>query len=259
MKIGLALSGGGARGIAHFGVLKALEELGVEVHEISGTSAGAIAAAFYAHNYTPEEAMKHVASTNLFKIVWPAFSWRGLFNISKAEEVFRKYFEEDSFDNARLPFKVIATNLNTGEGEVFSEGQLVKPMMASCCLPFIFDPVDINGSLYVDGGIVNNLPAEVLKETCDVVIGVNVVPIIKENDLSGMKKMIERISMVAISANVNKSRKQCDILIEPKELRSFGTFDLKQAKKIFDIGYEATHHIFEMDKDLEVVKKVKGL
>lgn len=248
MRVGLALSGGGARGLAHFGVLKALEELGVEVHEVAGTSAGAIAGAFYAHGYSPEEAMKHVSGTNLFKVVWPAFSWRGLFNISKAEEVFRKYFDDDSFESTQLPFKVVATNLNTGLKEVFSEGPLVRPMMASCCLPFIFDPVQINGQLYVDGGIVNNLPAEVLRETCDVVIGVNVVPVIKDDNLSGMKKMIERISMVAISANVNSSRKHCDVLVEPRELRSFGTFDLKQAQEIFNIGYESTHHIFEMDK-----------
>ncbi len=256
MRVGLALSGGGARGLAHFGVLKALEELGVEVHEIAGTSAGAIAGAFYANGYSPEEAMKHVSSTSLFKVVWPAFSWRGLFNISKAEEVFRKYFENDSFENTRMPFRVVATNLNSGQREVFSEGPLVRPMMASCCLPFIFDPVEINGQLYVDGGIVNNLPAEVLKETCDIVIGVNVVPVIHDDDLSGMKKMIERISMVAISANVNSSRKQCDVLIEPRELRSFGTFDLKQAQGIFDIGYESTHHLFELDREESPVKSL---
>lgn len=249
MKVGLALSGGGARGLAHFGVLKALNELGVEIDEIAGTSAGALAGAFYAHGYKPEEAMKHVSGTNLFKVVWPAFSWKGLFNISKAEEVFRKYFEEDSFESAQIPFKVVATNLNTGKLEVFSNGPLVRPMMASCCLPFIFDPVEINGQLYVDGGIVNNLPTEVLKETCDIVIGVNVVPVIQDDNLRGMKKMIERISMVAISANVNSSRKHCDVLIEPRELRSFGTFDMKQAQDIFDIGYEATHHIFDIDKE----------
>lgn len=256
MRVGLALSGGGARGIAHFGVFKALEELGVEIHEVSGTSAGAIAGAFYTHGYSPEEGMKHVGSTSLLKLIWPAFSLRGLFNISRAEEMFLKYFKEDSFESANRPLKVIATNLNTGKSETFSEGRLVQALTASCCLPFIFDPVEIDGQLYVDGGLVNNLPAEALKETCDVIIGVNVVPVIPDDNLGGVKKMIERISMVTISANVNGSRKHCDLLIEPHELRSYGTFDLKRAQGIFDIGYEATHHAFEMNKDNEVIKRL---
>ncbi|MFY0592153.1 patatin-like phospholipase family protein [Roseivirga sp.] len=249
MKVGIALSGGGARGIAHLGVLKALEELGITIDFISGTSAGSIVGAFYANGFSPEEIMKIVSKTNLFQIVWPAFSWKGIFSMSRSEDAFRKHFKRDDFSATKIPLKIVATNLNTGEPQVFDEGVLVKPMMASCCIPFVFDPININDQLYVDGGLVSNLPVEAIRKESDFVIAVNVSPVLKEESLGGTKKMIERISMVSINSNVTRSKKMCDLLIEPKGLRSYGTFDIKMAKEIFELGYEATHYVFENQKN----------
>lgn len=257
MKVGLALSGGGARGFAHFGVLKALEELGVQVDMVSGTSAGSIVGAFHASGYAVDEAKSLASKTNLFKVVWPAFSWKGVFSMSRSEDIFKKHFPNDDFSATKIPLYVTATNLNTGQPEVFSKGELIKPMMASCCIPFIFDPIKINKNVYVDGGLVNNLPAEAIRDQCDIVIGVNVSPVLKEDTLGGTKKMIERISMVSINANVDKSKTLCDIVIEPKSLREYGTFDLKSADEMFNIGYESTHYIFETEQKLKVIQKLK--
>ncbi|MBO3697484.1 patatin-like phospholipase family protein [Roseivirga sp. E12] len=256
MKVGLALSGGGARGFAHFGVLKALEELGIKVDVISGTSAGSVVGAFHAYGYDVDEAKILVSKTNLFKVVWPAFSWKGVFSMSRSEDIFKKHFPKDDFSAAQIPLHIVATNLNTGQPEIFKEGAIIKPMMASCCIPFIFDPVKIGQNVYIDGGLVNNLPAEAIRDQCDVVIGVNVSPVLKEETLSGTKKMIERISMVSINANVAKSKLKCDLVIEPKSLREYGTFDLKRSDEIYDIGYQAAHHIFETEQKLEVVQKL---
>ncbi|WP_421978899.1 patatin-like phospholipase family protein [Roseivirga seohaensis] len=256
MKTGIALSGGGARGFAHFGVLQALDELGIEINAVSGTSAGSIAGAFYAHGYKPTDALELISKTNLFKIIWPAFSLSGLINMSKSEDVFKKFFKEDTFDNAQIPLQIIATNLNEGRKHVFSTGPLVKAMMASSCIPFIFDPVRIGDEAYVDGGIVNNLPAEVLRSTCDIVIGVSVAPVIRENELGGPKRMIERISMVGINANVSASKEHCDILIEPTSLRKYSTFDMKKAHEIYKIGYESAHHYFDTHQDDPAVIKL---
>lgn len=256
MKTGIALSGGGARGFAHLGVLQAMNEMGIEIDEISGTSAGSIAAAFYASGYAPKVALEAIANTNLFKIIWPAFSLSGLINMSKSEVVFRKFFDDDTFSKTKIPLKIIATNLNEGKRQVFSTGPLVRAMMASSCIPFIFDPVKIGEHSYVDGGIVNSLPSEALRESCDIVIGVNAAPIVKVDYLGGPKKMIERVSMLSINANVEISKKECDILIEPKELRKFGTFDVKKAHDIYQIGYEATMHYFNMNADNSFVKQL---
>lgn len=257
MKVGLALSGGGARGFAHFGVLKALEELGVQVDMVSGTSAGSIVGAFHAFGYAVDEAKSLASKTNLFKVVWPAFSWKGVFSMSRSEDIFKKHFPDDDFSATKIPLYVTTTNLNTGQPEVFSKGEMIKPLMASCCIPFIFDPIKIDKGVYVDGGLVNNLPAEAIRDQCDIVIGVNVSPVLKEDALQGTKKMIERISMVSINANVDKSKTLCDIVIEPKSLREYGTFDLKSADKMFNIGYEATHYIFETEQKLKVIQKLK--
>jgi len=256
MRVGLALSGGGARGIAHLGVLKAFEERGIEIHELSGTSAGSIAAAFYTHGYSPEEALHVITKTNLFKVVWPAFSWSGLLSTSKGEAIINQYLEADSFNQADRPLKIVAANLNSGKAEVFTSGSLVKALMASSCIPFMFEPVKIDGQQYIDGGIVNNLPAECLRDSCDVVIGVNVVPVIPQDDFGGVKRMVERVSMIALSANVHASTKLCDLVITPRELRRFGTLDIKYARDIFEIGYEYAHHVLEMEKDEEPIKSL---
>jgi NTE family protein len=208
MKVGLALSGGGARGFAHLGVLKALEEANIKVDMLSGASAGSMAAAFYSYGYKPEEILKIFESTSLLKLVWPAFSFTGLLSIQKTESVYKNFLEEDTFEDAKIPLYISTTNLNEGKAEMFSSGSLRQAIMASCCIPFIFDPIKIGTDYYVDGGILNNLPTEVLKEKgCDFIIGVNVAPVIKEPNLSGPKRMIERVSVLALSANVSYSSK----------------------------------------------------
>lgn len=256
MKVGLALSGGGARGFAHLGVLKALEEANIKVDMLSGASAGSMAAAFYSYGYKPEEILKIFESTSLLKLVWPAFSFTGLLSIQKTESVYKNFLDEDTFEDAKIPLYISTTNLNEGKAEMFSSGSLRQAIMASCCIPFIFDPIKIGTDYYVDGGILNNLPTEVLKEKgCDFIIGVNVAPVIKEPNLSGPKRMIERVSVLALSANVSYSSKFCDLYIKPAELRKFGTFDFKKSRELFEIGYEYTKSMLETpdNKKLELL------
>ena len=245
MKVGIALSGGGARGIAHLGVLQALTDQGIEISVISGASAGSIAAAFYAYGYSPQEILKIMDNTNLLSLAWPAFSSRGLLSISKSERVYKKYLEKDSFEGVKIPLFIATTNLNTGSPEMFNSGSLYKAIMASCSIPFIFDPIKIDQHYYVDGGILNNLPTEILRDKCDFLIGVNVAPVVPEENLGGPKKMIERVSMLALSANVLSSSKLCDLYIKPNELRKYGTFDFKKSSELFKIGYEYTQHMLE--------------
>lgn len=257
MRIGLALSGGGARGIAHLGVLQALDEAGIKVDVISGASAGSIAAAFYAYGYSPSEILKILEKTNLLKIAWPAFSTTGLLNIQRTEPIYAKYLADDHFEKLQIPLFISTTNLNSGKAEMFNTGSVRQAIMASCCIPMIFEPVKIKGQHYVDGGIVNNMPTEVLlREHCDYIIGVNVVPIVPEDTFDGPKKMIERISMLALSANVEMSAKLCDFYLNPREIRNFGTFDFKKSKELFEIGYEYTKYHLEILPDNDRLQQV---
>ena len=141
MKIGLVLSGGGARGIAHLGVIKALQEMGVTFDQIAGTSAGAIAGALTAAGYSPDESLKLIESSSFMKHLRPAWNRMGLLRIDTVVDLYRKQIPHDSFEGLNIPLHVVAVDLNEGEQVIFDEGELIRPVLASCCLPGIFEPM----------------------------------------------------------------------------------------------------------------------
>jgi NTE family protein len=237
--IGVALSGGGARGIAHLGVLKALNESNIYPDIISGTSAGSIVGALYCAGYTPDESLKIVKDTNALSVFSPSFSWKGLLKIDKLAKVLKDYLPA-SFEELKTPLFVAATEINKGEITYFNSGPLIPTILASSCIPVIFKPVVIDGANYVDGGILNNLPAEALKDKADVIIGVSCNPNGRVTGLNNAKVLMERSALLAINGNTMKSKVLCDAFIEPKNLARFSGFNLSQAQDIFDVGYNFT-------------------
>src|SRR5438105_4700045 len=152
--INIILSGGGARGIAHLGVIKALLENDFRINAISGVSSGAIAGAFIAKGLTPEEVLEVAVENSNFNIRRPPFRL-GFFNKNIMEQVLHKYFPSDSFSDLKIPLYISATNINTSTTDYFSSGELIKPLIASSALPVLFSPVEINGFQYLDGGMLN--------------------------------------------------------------------------------------------------------
>lgn len=250
MKIGIALSGGGARGIAHLGVLKALDEAGIEISAISGTSAGAIAGALYANGYDPEEVLNIIISTSFFRLIRPAISKTGILKMSPAEGIYRKYLPHNDFAKLKIPLTVAATDLKRGKTVFFNSGDLIKSVMASSCIPVIFDPVEIDGEFYVDGGVLNNLPAEPLLEQCDFIIGVNTNKVSPDYNLKNFRDLLERVLLMAINYNAYDRAKYCQVLLEPTEIFRHSAFDVQHAKAIFKIGYEHTKHALANDTEL---------
>lgn len=240
MKIGLALSGGGARGVAHLGVLKALLEHGIEPTMISGVSAGAIAGSLYAAGYQPDEVLEIIISTKMFRFLRPAMSRVGILKMERTDELYLKYLTGNSFEALKVPLIVSATNLNRGETVYFDRGELIKPIQASSCIPVLFEPVQINGNTYVDGGILNNLPVEPLLDTCDCIIGVHTNPYDTKQKFTSMRAVMERSLLLAVQYNVKVRIKHCDLFIEPTALKRYATFDIAKAREIFDIGYQHT-------------------
>ena len=237
MSLGLVLSGGGTRGFAHLGAIKALEELGYKPTMISGASAGAIAGAFYCYGYSPDEIFEIIIKTNVFKIVRPALNSRGLLKLDVVEDVLLEYLPENDFESLKIPLFVAATNLVKGHITFFSKGELIKPVIASSCVPLIFTPIAIEEEVYVDGGILNNLPVEPLIGHCDKIIGVHTNPISDNFEPSGWRGLIERTALMSINTNVQSRKHYCDLFIEPTELEKYKVFDLKRAEEVFDIGY----------------------
>ena len=249
MKIGLVLSGGGARGIAHLGVIKALNELNLQPYAIAGTSAGAIVGAMTAAGYSPDFVMDILLSTSIFKHLKPAFNRFGLFKIEQIATIFQQYLPHNSFENLKIPLTIAATDLDKGEIVYFDKGELIKPILASCCLPGIFEPVKFEGKTFIDGGVMNNLPIEPLQKTCDFIIGVNVTPIGSGEKIGSMKDVLMRSLYMAINQNSQVKLRQCNLAIEPPELYKYNGLSLSNAKNMFKIGYEYTLKVAEKKFD----------
>jgi NTE family protein len=238
MTIGIALSGGGARGISHLGVLKALNELGVHLDYISGTSTGALVGALYSYGLPPERILELIINTRFFSSLRPAWTWTGLVNMDGLRELILKLIPENNFDALKIPVTIAATNLTKGKVEYFTAGQLIPAVLASCCVPVLFNPVQVNGEVYVDGGVTDNLPSKSIRDKCDLLIGSHCNYVSNEFDVKNFRSVIERSLLMAISGNTTVSKELCDILIEPPALANISVFDVKNAALLFDNGYE---------------------
>ncbi|MEK6780749.1 MAG: patatin-like phospholipase family protein [Bacteroidota bacterium] len=244
MKLGLVLSGGGARGVAHVGVLKALDEMGVKFSIASGTSAGSIVAALYAYGYQPDEIFSITKNLSIFKSVSPAWTWAGLLKMDGLKTLLHKYIPENNFSALKIPLTVAATEIRKGIVHYFTEGELVPAIVSSCSIPAIFHPVSYNGGLYVDGGLCDNLPVLPIRDKCDFVVGSHCNHIGSEFDISSLKVAIERSLLIAISSNTLVSRQMCDVFIEPPGMNRYSSLAVGKAQEIFDYGYQFTKQNF---------------
>jgi NTE family protein len=238
MKIGIALSGGGARGISHLGILKALNEFGVKLDYIAGTSTGALVGALYSYGLSPEKILDIIINTRFFYSLRPAWTWTGLVNVDGLHELLLRLMPENSFNALKIPVTIVATNLKRGKAEYFNSGELIPRILASCCVPVIFNPVRLNGEMYVDGGIIDNLPSKPLRAKCDLLIGCSCNFVSDDFQVKNFRSVIERSLLIAINGNTNISKQECDIMIEPPGLGNTSAFDVKKMESLFNIGYE---------------------
>jgi len=237
-KIGLALSGGGIRGVAHLGVLQALSDRGIEFSHISGTSAGAIAAAFFAGGYTPKETLEIIKVAHLLRRLRPSIGSTGLLSILHVEDLLKEYFPDNNFSKLKIPISVTSVDLGEGKLVYFNDGELVKSLLASCCLPGLFKPIIINGHMFVDGGILNNFPVEPLVGNCDLIIGVTCNHLAPVTEIHSFGQMVDRAAMLATNSGLDAHKRLCDVVIEPHGLGTYGIFDTSYAEYIYMIGYE---------------------
>jgi NTE family protein len=249
-KIGIVLSGGGARGIAQLGILKALEEFGIKPSLISGTSAGAIAGAFYSGGFSIPEILKIIKKGHFFSFSNILIEKQGLFSMKGFEKVYSQYFKTNSFADLNIPLYVAATDILKGELTYFSSGNLSQALMASSCIPVVFQPITYQNSMFVDGGVLNNFPIEPLLNQCDIIIGIYVNSIKKEVEEIHMNNIIDRSFHLALSSSVRNKIDQCSLYIEPPNMSQFGIFELKRAQEIYDYGYDYGLSLEEKIKEL---------
>lgn len=240
-RIGYALSGGGAKGFAHAGAIKALEEKNIRPDVIAGTSAGSVVGAFYSAGISPDDmcnAFRQRVVSDFIKLSVPRGG--GFFK----SDGFIKFLQDNilykNIEDLPLPLYIIATDFDNGKMVVFDSGELATRVMASSSVPIFFKPMVIDGVHYVDGGLFKNFPVSIIRDMCDFVIGINVSPMItRYSDGDSVFSVASQAYHYMSKANTLEDKKMCDILIEIEDVSKYGTYDLKSAYEIFEIGYNA--------------------
>ena len=240
-KVGLALSGGGLRGIGHLGAIKALEEHGFEPAILSGCSAGAIIGAFYAAGYSVDDMLRIVQENDLF----PATSLRlratGFVNTRFLSKLLQKHMPINTFESLKKPLYVGATDLLAGKMKYFHSGVLDEVLLASSSVPVLFPAVKREDAIYYDGGLLDNLPIQPLIGQCNFLIGVHVnAPDKVTADQLTAVKSLDRIVHLAIGRSVAQNATRCDLFIEPPDMLQFGMFGKKDLMRIFEHVYTHT-------------------
>lgn len=244
-KIGLALSGGGAKGFAHLGVFKLLEESGLKPDIISGTSAGSLMGVLFADGYSADEIKNMFIGREFSEFAQLQIPKSGLFNYDRFQEFLKRHLRNKRIEDLPIPTVIVATDLDRGCSHEFRSGPIVEAVTASCCMPIVFSPVLINGVHYVDGGLFRNFPVSTIRDECEYVIGVNVSPLIPQRYKQTLLHIAERTYHYVFKANAIEDRELCDILIEAKEVGLYKTFDLENINLISEIGYEAAVKAFQ--------------
>jgi NTE family protein len=239
-KIGLVLSGGGARGFAHLGVIQALNEAGIFPDVISGTSAGSIVGVLNADGYSPKEILKLTNSNSRLHFIRPVVSRDGLLQISGVVRILKDSLRAKTFEELKIPLFVTATDLNNGRVDYFSSGELLKVIIASSSIPVLFKPVVIDNKYYVDGGVLDNLPIKPIEHKCHYTIGSFVNPTGYEENVTNLISIAERTFLLSMSKEVGEKAKKFDLFIAPLELRNFKILDFEKSKELFQLGYRAT-------------------
>ncbi len=239
------LSGGGCRGFAHLGVVKALQEFGISPCEISGTSAGAIAGVFLADGFSPNE-IKEMFITQLKINMFP-LNWfkPGLVSMKNIEEFLQKNLRHTKFEELQIPLYVTATNFINGMQKVFHKGNIIESVLAACSIPVLFPSVVIDEIPYVDGGLSNNLPVEPFSGRKSEVVSVYVNPVKPFNPKEGTLEVMDRAIHLSFREIVSQSAEGCYLYIEPANLDKFDLFDIHKLSEIFEVGYNSTKTILQ--------------
>ncbi|HRZ96912.1 MAG TPA: patatin-like phospholipase family protein [Paludibacter sp.] len=245
-KIGIALSGGGIKGLCHAGVLKALEEKNIKPDIISGVSAGAIVGALYADGYTPDEIAELFEDISFRQMTNFHIPDGGLFRIDAFEDFMSRTLRAKTFEELKIPLRIVATDLDKGQSVTFTEGDLIDPIIASCSIPILFIPKKINGVNYVDGGVLKNFPVSTISDECEKVIGINASPLVAEEYKLSIMNVASRTYHFMFKANILSDKELCDLLIEPVDMGNYDTFDVDKGREIFDLGYKSTKELLDL-------------
>lgn len=247
--LGLVLSGGGAKGFAHLGAIQALNENGLYPEVITGTSAGAFAGVLYADGHTPREIASFFKQKKFQEFAELGIPHAGFFKSTRFCSFLETHLNARRFEDLKIPLRVVATDIENGTFKVFTEGDVIPTVVASCSVPLVFAPIEIEGRYYVDGGLLKNFPVSTIRKDCRKVFGVNVSPIRPLGYKHSLKYVAERTFHYMSSSNTVQDRKLCDYLVESADLSSYSMFDLDNVDEIFNAGYTLAMQYIDKERD----------
>ena len=243
-KIALVLGGGAARGFAHVGVIRALEQEKIPIDMIVGTSVGSLIGAIYANDMNSFE-LEWTAFTlgkdDLFDHgIFSAIAGMGLARGDKLEEFVRTKVSTANIEDLKLPFAAVATDLNRGTRVVLDKGSVARAVRASSAIPGVFNPVEFQGRLLVDGGLMDNIPISVAREKgADIVIAVDISENVVNFNITNIVKVVLQSVNIMFDENCKNKKKDADVLIAPA-VGDVGMLDFTQKKRCMQAGIEAT-------------------
>ena len=238
--IGLALGGGAAKGVAHIGVLKALEDANIEVDYIAGTSVGAMIAALYAFKVDVETIGSLARRLTMSKVTSFKLNKTGFFSTESLRELMLEYVGDVAIEDAAIPLSIVATDINSGEEIILTSGSVVDAVCASAAIPGIYIPVEINGRTLVDGGLVQNVPVEALQTAgAGVTIASHLNSVSHYQEISHVLDVMRNAFEIAVSQHTQDQLKEADLLIS-MDLSDFSLRDnTERYDELFNIGHQA--------------------
>ncbi|MDE5940850.1 MAG: patatin-like phospholipase family protein [Muribaculaceae bacterium] len=241
-RLGIALSGGGARGFAHVGALKAIEEAGLKPDVIAGVSAGSVVSVLYAAGIPLDEILPLFASMKFTDFCsFTMNKGEGVFSMTKFRNFIVRTAGVNQIEDLKIPTYIGVTDFDHGIPAEFHDGALGDRVMASCSIPIVFKPVRIDGTYYVDGGVLRNLPAWIIRDKCEKLIGINCSPLTNFRYKKSFVDIAMRTYNLMAKANQLEDMKMCDKVIITPELAGYQVFNLKDINKVYLSGYAAAH------------------
>ncbi|PQJ72989.1 MULTISPECIES: patatin-like phospholipase family protein [Polaribacter] len=236
--VNLVLSGGGIKCAAHLALIEKIEELGLKINAISGSSGGALVASLYASGISTQEILEIFKRTSLFKFSFLSITKAGLFDTFLFKSIIENKIK-NKFSDLEIPIYVAASNMQSGKPRYFSKGKLLKPVLASCAIPGIFSPIIINKTLYSDGGILDNFPMKPFQKSEFPIIGSYVgEPDVKTpQQLNTTLKVIAHASYLKAHAAENFKFANTKVTIS-FPLSEYSGLDNKDSEKIYNLGKE---------------------
>lgn len=235
--VALVLSGGGARGVIHLGVLQAFDENQIKIEAVSGSSMGAIIGALYCADIPPKEIKTLMKSKKFASIFHLSWNKKGLLAMTRLKKTLNKFIPINEFKSLKTPFYCCVSNLDTGTYEIINSGSLAIAVSASASIPILFEAIEINGQHYVDGGLFNNLPVEPLLNKYKNIVGVHVNNY-KNSKAHSIRAVAERVFTLVSKQNVEPNLKKCDYVIDPYLDKPYRVLDFRHTNTLFEIGYQ---------------------